>query len=149
MSPTVPIPDLRLPSLGEPPISKSRHQQTSLAARLPESLCDLHHPLPLHVYHSLVLKTRLHNQGYPLLSPTSTPPLPVSVPGTSGSRDSVVPAQASALTRSPPPMVVETILQSVDLKESAKVERKPSETVETASRDLIPKGTSCPFPRPL
>lgn len=35
-----------------------------------------------------------------------------------------------ALTRSPPPMMLETVPQSVDLKDSARVERKPSGTVK-------------------
>lgn len=42
-------------------------------------------------------------------------------------------------------MTVETFPQSVNLKDSAKMERNGL-TSETASQDLIPKGTSCPFP---
>lgn len=94
-----PLPDLRFPSPGAPnqqiqtPADITLYTSSQVSS---QSLCGLHHPLPLHVYHPLVLKTRLHYQGYPLLSPTSTPSLPVSVSGASGSPASVVPIQASS-----------------------------------------------------
>jgi hypothetical protein len=91
------VPSLTLDFLGAP--GKPPNQQILTTANIPrrtssrgssQSLCGLHHPLPLHVYHPLVLKSRLHYQGYRLLPPTFTPPRRLWVSG------SVVAAQASS-----------------------------------------------------
>lgn len=157
MSPTVPLRDLRLPSRVPPTPSNHQTQTPADITRRTsspvssQSLRGLNHPFSLGVYQPLVLKTRLHYQGYPLLPPTSTAPPPVSVPGASGSRASILTAQA------PGTYQVSASHDGGDVSSVRGPERfsgDGEETVsglssETASQDLIPKGTSCPLPRPL
>ena len=68
---------------------------------------------------------RLRCQEYPLSPP------PISVPSLSRSPASVFPQPwAPSLTRSPPPMMVETFPHYADLKNSGRIEEKRRERVQ-------------------